>query len=308
MGNRPNKWIAGILSFFVPPLGMIFVAQLVWAAIYFFAAIGIVALMFVLMPGSPYAVIFLSFALNVVAAFHSYKLASLYSADKIRPHYSRWYGLLGIYLGTWFVVFGFRSFLFEPFRAPAGSMLPTIEVGSILIAQKWGYGHYGSYGFTPFQQQISAELRRGDILVFDYPDKRSIQYVKRLIGLPGDKITYRDKQLSINGKKIAHRKDGEYINYGNGALPPVYLSRFVEIVDGKEYSVVENEEINRIFPDTISFLFKDKCKYDAQAVTCEVPAGHYYFMGDNRDNSRDSRYWGFVPADHIVGKVVYVMH
>jgi signal peptidase I len=307
MSNRPKKWIAVILSLFAPSLGMLYVAQLVWAAIYFFAAIGIVALMFVLIPRFPYAVIFLSFALNVIGAIHSYRFASLYPADKARPHYSRWYGLLGIYLGTWFIVFGFRSFLFEPFKAPAGSMLPTIEVGSYLITQKWGYGHYGSYGFTPFQQQISAELQRGDIIVFDYPDKRSVQYVKRLIGLPGDKITYRDKQLSINGKAIPHRNEGEYLNLNN-AERPEHLTRFVETLDGKEYSVVEDEKINRIYPDTISFLSKEKCKYEAQAVTCEVPAGHYYFMGDNRDNSRDSRYWGFVPADHIVGKVVYVIH
>jgi signal peptidase I len=307
MSNRPNKWIALILSFFVPPLGMLYVAQLAWAAIYFFAGIGVVILMFVLFPRFPYAVIILSFALNIIGAIHSYRLVNLYADDKSRPHYSRWYGLLGIYLGTWFIIFGFRAFLFEPFKAPAGSMLPTIEAGSYLIAQKWGYGHYGSYGFTPFHQQISAELQRGDILVFDFPEKRSVQYVKRLIGLPGDKISYRDKQLSINSQAIPHRNEGDYLNINNGGRPE-HLSRFVETVDGKEYSVVEDENIKRDFPDSISFLLKDKCKYEAQAVTCEVPAGHYYFLGDNRDNSRDSRYWGFVPADHIVGKVVYVMH
>jgi signal peptidase I len=309
MKNKPNKWLAAVLGFMFPPISLLYVAELAWAAIYFIAALIFVALVLVFQYRMPVATTLLSLSFNVVCAIHSYRLASAYPEGKARPHYSRWYGLLGVPLGLFAVVFAFRAFLFEPFRFPSGSMIPTVEPGSYLIAKKWGYGHYGSYGITLFQREITSKLQRGDLIVFDYPEDTSIQYMKRLIALPGDKIAYLDKKLSINGKEIARRKVGDYIDGGNalsGRLP-LKLSRFEESSDSGAYSVVINDEISQSVIGSPSFSLMENCKFVPHGVTCEVPDGHYFMMGDNRDNSRDSRYWGFVPADHVIGKVIYIL-
>jgi signal peptidase I len=307
MKNKPNKWVAAVLGLISPPISLLYVAELVWAAIYFFAALLILGLVLVILDRMPVVAIVLSWGIGVVCAIHSYRLASAYPDDKARPYYSRWYGLLGVYLGVFAVVFIFRSFLFEPFRFPSGSMIPTVEPGSHLIVKKWGYGHYGSYGITPFQREITSGLQRGELIVFDYPEDTSIQYMKRLIALPGDRIAYLDKKLSINGKEIPRRKVGDYLDVGNGLLPLVKRSRFEETLDAGVYPVVINDEISQSVIGSPSFPRMENCKFEPHGVTCVVPAGHYFMLGDNRDNSRDSRYWGFVPAEHIIGKVLYVL-
>lgn len=307
MKNRPNKWVAAVLGLVSPPISLLYVAEYVWAAIYFLASLCVAVLAFVLLHRAPVVAAALVWGINVVSAVHSYRLARAYPGDKIRPIYSRWYGLLGIYLCLFAVIFGFRSFLFEPFRFPSGSMIPTIEPGSYLIVKKWGYGHYGTYGLTPFQREISAELHRGDIIAFDYPEDRSVQYVKRLIALPGDRVAYLDKKLSINGKLVPQDQIDEYFD---GSIHESVL-KFEESIEGNRYFVMRNQDAGTntsVLSDHVSsFKSMDKCKYGAHGVTCEVPAGHYYAMGDNRDNSRDSRYWGFVPSDHIIGKVLYIL-
>lgn len=308
MKNSPNKWVAAVLGFMSPPIGLLYVAEFVWAAIYFLATLCAVALIFVFLSQAPMVAAALGVSINVVSAVHSYRLARAYPGDKARPIYSRWYGLFGIYLCLFAVIFAFRSFLFEPFRFPSGSMIPTIEPGSYLIVKKWGYGHYGTYGVTPFQREISAELHRGDVVAFDYPEDRSVQYVKRLIALPGDRVAYLDKKLSINGKLVPQ---DQIDNYFDGSIHESVL-KLEESIEGNRYFVLRNQDtaINTsVLNNSVSsFKHMEKCKYDAHGVTCEVPAGHYYAMGDNRDNSRDSRYWGFVPADHIIGKVLYILH
>lgn len=305
MNNKPKKWAALVLGLLAPPLGFLYVVQPVLAAIYFAALLGLAAVAFVFLHLYPAIALGLMIALYVGCAVHAYRLARAYPAAKERPHYSRWYGLLAIYVATYVLIFLFRSFLFEPFRQASDSMVPTMPHSSYLVLQKWGYGHYGSYGLAPFRTKISAAMQRGDLMVFDYPDDESVQYIKRLVGLPGDKISYRDKQLSINGVAVARRKDGEFVLTREGASPE-QLTRYVENLDGREYAVAVSESVNRTFPATLSFKFREKCVYEGSAVSCEVPPGHYYFLGDNRDNSRDSRYWGFVPAGNVVGKVLFI--
>ena len=307
MNNRPNKWVAAVLCLVFPPIGLLYVAELGWAAIYFLAILVFGGLAFFLLQWIPVIAIILSWGLGVVGAIHSYRLASAYPDDKARPRYSRWYGLLGVCLGLFAVVFTFRAFLFEPFRFPSSSMIPTVEPGSYLIVKKWGYGHYGSYGITPFRREISSELQRGDLIVFDFPENTSTQYMKRLIALPGDKIAYLDKKLSINGKEIPRQKIGNFIDRGNGVTGIVHWSRFEETMDAGTFTVVINDDILQSVIGTPSFPLLENCKFEQRGVTCAVPAGHYFMMGDNRDNSRDSRYFGFVPADHVVGKVIHIL-
>lgn len=154
-----------------------------------------------------------------------------------------------------------------------------------------------------FQSSISSPLRRGDIIVFEYPPDRNLHYAKRLIGLPGDKVSYQGKKLSINGSPIALRQAADY--FDPKALS--YTPAFVESLMGIEYSVLIQKDSPASVPVPHTFPFRDKCSYDSEGVTCEVPSGHYFAMGDNRDNSNDSRMWGFIPADHVVGKVLYVV-
>ncbi|HXU92771.1 MAG TPA: signal peptidase I [Gallionella sp.] len=265
MKNRPNKWVAAVLCLVFPPIGLLYVAELAWAAIYFSALLIIGA--FALLQWILVVAVVLSWGLSVVGAIHSYRLANAYPVNKSRPRYSRWYGLLGVCFGLFAAVFTFRAFLFEPFRFPSRSMIPTVEPGSYLIVKKWGYGHYGSYGITPFKQEITADLQRGDLIVFDHPEERSMQYMMRLIALPGDKITYRDKKLSINGSEIPRRKVDDYIDQGNGLLPLVKMSRFEETLDAGVHSTVITDERPESVIGSPSFPLKENCIFESNGVS-----------------------------------------
>lgn len=306
MQNKPNPTLAGALCLISPPLGMLYAARGAWAAVYLLAFLGAVALMF-LHPVTIVGLV-LVLALCVTSVMHAYRLASAYPAERTRPHYSRWYGVLGIFLGAAFVIVGLRTFLFEPFRTPSGSMVPTLEFGSVFFVQKWGYGHYDSFGITLSRRPISAELQRGDIIAFDRLfDGVAIQFVERLVGLPGDTIAYRDKKLSINGREVPQVREGDY-RLVSPAQDVRYLTRFAESLDGgPSYSVLIREDAPWAHTEAgFGFVRQEGCTYDEHGETCKIPPGHYFVMGDNRDNSNDSRYWGFVPAERIVGRVVQV--
>jgi len=303
MPNKPNKprnWIAAVLGLVSPPVGMLYTAQ-VWAALAYFTvgiAVGVAGF---LLPAWKLAADCVTLLLAVVGAVHAYRLARQYPDDKPRPGYSRWYGILLAVVGVVVVITAIRAFFYEPFRAPSSSMLPTIPMRATLIAQKWGYGNYGTFGGTLLRRPISAPLARGDVIVFEFPEDRSISFVKRVVGLPGDKITYRGRQLSINGEPVPLRPDGNYYDTEHRRD----LTRLVEALPGREYGVLASERPPFI-PVHLEFPLSEKCTHTPEEISCDVPAGHYFTLGDNRDNSRDSRFWGFVPADHIVGKVVYV--
>lgn len=301
MTDKPRRWIAALLGFFVQPLGMLYVGRLALAGLYLaFGLLIAIAGRFYL-GSSPWGlVIQLAFAL--LCAAHAYRLATRYSEGKPRPAYSRWYGLLGAGAVLVATVFGVRAFLIEPFRMPAGSMLPTVPVGAHLVVQKWGYGNYGTMGVKLSRAPISAPLRRGDIVVFDFPPDRSIQYIKRLVGLPGDTIAYRGKSLFVNGVPVEVRKASGYVEPESGQ----YVNTIMESLDGAEYVVAVHADRPMFLPPSPNFPLREKCSYDKDGVSCVVPPGHYFALGDNRDNSMDSRYWGFVPADHIVGKLIYI--
>ncbi len=306
MNKKPNKWLAAILGLVSPLLSMLYVAEPGWAVVYFVGAYGVALLAALFLHQSVLLAIILllvGWGVPLAAAFHSYQLARDYPDDRPRPRYSRGYSVIGMGLGVFAVIFGFRAFLFEPFKFPSLAMVPTIESGSFLVVQKWGYGHYGTYGVTLFHNPVSSPLVRGDLVAFEAPHDRSITFAQRLIGLPGDKVAYRGKQLSINGKLVTRGKEGEY---HAAAMPLRSLTRYSESLDAGDYSVAIDESVTINIKDAARVV-EPVCTYEGADFTCEVPAGHYFMMGDNRDNSNDSRYWGFLPADHIVGKVVKVL-
>jgi signal peptidase I len=201
------------------------------------------------------------------------------------------------------IVFLLRSFLVEPFKIPSSSMRPTLEVGDFILVNKFSYG----IRLPIIEKKIVplGDPKRGDVIVFRYPIDPSTDFIKRVIGLPGDEVVYRDKRLVINGQPVTTTPDGSY-SYLEGVANFVTTRRFRETVGDHSYDVVHNPQAPPVGPVFRQFPHKSNCVYNAEGFTCKVPAGHYFMMGDNRDNSDDSRYWGFVPDDHIRGRAFFI--
>ena len=299
--RKPKKWTAAVLGLLIQPVGMLYVARPGWAAVYF--ALGaIIALgnLFMLRGGLAGNATLLLVA--IICAIHAYRLARDYRAVK-RPWYSRWYGLVGIGVAFAALAFGVRAFLFEPFRFPSESMAPSIEARAHLIVKKWGYGNYGTYGIHLMRTGMSSELQRGDIIVFEYPEDTALSFAKRVIGLPRDRISYYNKRLKINDEEVPIRRIDDYVHRDRTTPSLQYLERLGD----REYAIRIEPEAPAGVPIVRAFPFKEYCAYTAEGLSCRVPDGHYFVLGDNRDNSSDSRTWGFVSARNIIGKVQYIL-
>jgi signal peptidase I len=201
-------------------------------------------------------------------------------------------------------VFVLRSFLFEPFKIPSGSMIPTLLIGDLILVNKYHYG----VRLPVINKKIIAnhDPKRGDVMVYRYPKDRSIDYIKRVVGLPGDEVTWRDQKLSVNGQEVPLEALPPPGYYDEDSLR--YFPVFKEKLGEVEHRILVNPQARRPFgPDeAYVFPFRENCRYSAEGVSCKVPPGHYFMMGDNRDNSEDSRYWGFVPDENIVGRAFFV--
>jgi len=204
------------------------------------------------------------------------------------------------------VVFLLRSFLAEPFKIPSSSMRPTLEVGDFILVNKFVYG----IRLPVIEQKIIplADPKRGDVVVFRYPLNPSQDFIKRVIGVGGDVVEYRDKALTVNGKPWPQQPDSSY-SYLEG-LRFETLDRSVEKTDGeasRAHTIGINKNAQPVYPSNVRpFSGRENCDYNERGFKCRVPAGHYFMMGDNRDNSDDSRYWGFVPDDHIRGRAFFI--
>src|SRR5216684_3721864 len=222
--RKPKKWIAAVLGLLIQPAGMLYVARPGWAGAYFaLAAIIVLGNMLVLrdreLAGD--AIVLL---VAIICAIHAYRLARDYRALK-RPWYSRWYGLAGIVAAFGALAFGARAFFFEPFRFPSESMAPSIEPRAHLIVKKWGYGNYGTYGIHVVRTGMSSGLQRGDIVVFEYPEDTALSYAKRVVGLPGDRISYYNKRLKVNDEEIQVRRIADYVHKDRSIPSLQYLER-----------------------------------------------------------------------------------
>jgi len=200
------------------------------------------------------------------------------------------------------VVFLLRSFLFEPFKIPSGSMMPTLLTGDLILVNKFTYG----LRLPVLNTKVTdgTPPARGDVMVFRYPPKPSLDYIKRVVGLPGDEVAYLNKKLTVNGQPV--NKDAVPDYFDEEAMR--YLKQYSENLGTHQHRILNDDTrragISEV--EVMTFPNQDNCRYSVEGVVCKVPAGHYFMMGDNRDNSLDSRYWGFVPDRNIVGRAFFV--
>ena len=204
------------------------------------------------------------------------------------------------------VVFLLRSFLAEPFRIPSSSMRPTLVVGDYILVNKFTYG----LRLPIVERKIVpvGDPKHGDVVVFRYPVNPSQDFIKRVVGVGGDTVEYRDKQLTVNGKALPQRADGSY-SYVEGMRFET-TERRIEQAPGpppRDSTIAVSPQAPSVQPGGVRpFAGRENCEYNDRGFTCKVPPGHYFMMGDNRDASDDSRYWGFVPDDHIRGRAFFI--
>ncbi len=198
------------------------------------------------------------------------------------------------------LVFVLRSFLFEPFRIPSGSMIPTLQIGDLILVNKYQYGIR-----LPVLNRTIIDIghpQRGDVMVFRYPHQPSQDYIKRVVGIPGDRVDYHDHQLTLNGVPVPIREIEPYFDPGRVQS----YRQFFEALGNIQHRIIFNEGEGALIHPALQHTNRDACVYSAGGVSCTVPPDSYFVMGDNRDNSEDSRYWGFVPDRNIVGRAFFI--
>lgn len=235
----------------------------------------------------------------------------IFNKKKSRPKKSLLVNHFICYSGEFFpillTVFLLRAFVVEPFQIPSSSMRPGLVPGDFIMVNKFTYGLR-----LPILNNIVVpfhEIARGDVVVFNAPMNEKINFIKRVIGLPGDIVTYRDKVLLINGKQIPKTPTENYVYPTDDEKKLQYNQQFFEQIHDKSFKTLNDQNMLSVYLDGIQpHRYLKNCHYEENggAFICEVPKNHYFVMGDNRDGSNDSRYWGFVKSDLIVGKAFMI--
>lgn len=274
--KRRKPWLAALLSLVCPGLGQLYNGDLRWplAGLLAGTVITVVSTLYLFDTFQKLVVaVLLGLAFDIVFAVHAFRQARRLQSVQLKP-YQRWW----IYVGFAVVLYGspggyglFIPERFLSFQIPSESMVPTLLVGDRLVADGWAY-----WGKDP---------QRGDVVVFDYPREPSIKYVKRLIGLPGDTVEVRGGELFLNGQLVPQRRGGE-ASLGSPGWQQV---EFIESLGAVEHPIYRSQP-----PMNLEF------------GPVKVPEGQFFMMGDNRDRSSDSRVWGFVKRDAILGRMAYV--
>ncbi|WP_238116243.1 signal peptidase I, partial [Vibrio cincinnatiensis] len=270
---KPKAWIAILLGIILQAFTFLYLNRPRLFGLYFFLSC-IVSLI-----DWKYQTLFAAI-FSIICPIHAYIVVKNFEGSSERGWYSKWWGIPAIYVVFFSTVFLFRSFLYEPFLFPSASMQPTIDKGNHLIVKKLGYRTYGTNGVSLAGGEIASPelMQRGKLYAF-YPPHKEVPFVNRLIALPGDRIVVKGNDITINGAVLAtnllYEKD-QLVVYEQQLGGITYLIQRMKMLPSRDM-----EEI-------------------------VVPEGSYFFMGDNRDNSADSRFWGYVSSDSIIGEVVYV--
>lgn len=200
-------------------------------------------------------------------------------------------------------VFLFRSFFIEPFRIPSGSMMPTLLSGDFIAVTKWSYGIR-----DPLTNKTLIETgkpERGDVVVFKYPEDTNVDYIKRVVGIPGDEVIYRNKKIYLRKACTADSCDSpvglEVEEIGTYSEESFGFAENYVLFKEKLGKANHEAMINPRAPEFLQYYYRQPGSTLGSWI---VPEGHYFVMGDNRDNSRDSRFWGFVPEEYLIGKTI----
>ena len=218
---------------------------------------------------------------GAVVAYDKFYLRKRKSADEIGSVMHTTIDYSRSFFPVLLLVLVIRSFIFEPFRIPSGSMMPTLLQGDYIFVKKFAYG----LRLPVIEKKVfeTGEPERGDVVVFRLPTEPNVNYIKRVVGLPGDEIVYERHRMTVNGEPIAVVRDTDNATRG---------ARYIEQLGDREHAILVTDPNNAI-----------------RDGTYVVPNGHYFMMGDNRDNSRDSRFIGPIPETHLVGEAVRIwMH
>jgi len=272
--SPPKTWLAAVLGIFLQPFVFLYAGRprLFWS--YLVVALVVAAMDWYLGWG-------LHLLLSLICPLHACWVIRRSKVMLARPWYSRVWMVVGFYLGLMLSILLVRALCYEPYAIPSASMHPGLVEGDVVVVQKWGFAQSALYGYAlPAAAELSpTRMQRGKVYVF-YPPDTDALYVKRLLALPGDVIALTEQGVVLNGKHLTRRQAGE----------SEALRTFVEQAGDQTYQVQYRKDA------------------PAQAIrTFKIPEGHYFFLGDNRDNSDDSRHWGSVQAERIVGEVVAVV-
>jgi signal peptidase I len=270
----PNTWFVGFLAFLSPPLSFLYISEKRWALTYIPLLLLVGLSDFYL--DKYFAISGLGLALSPVAIVHSISLIKNINENRNIGIFNKWWGVLSIPLLFFLSIFLGRSFIIEPFQMPSGSMVPTLNVGNHILVYKPGYGFYGTMGVNVYvSDEPTKRPRSGEIFAFYPPHNQGI-FVKRIIGIPGDEVQILGSALTVNGDLISHDATNS-------------TNIFNETLGDEKYQ--------------IQYAFAPKTD---RAYSVVVPKDSYFVMGDNRNNSSDSRHWGMVPEENIIGKVIAV--
>ena len=270
---KPKGWIAILIGIFLQPFTFLYVNKVRLFWIYFLITV-------VLGIADFYFNSFITISLSVICPLHAYLSIKRYDESLKRNWYSRWWGIPSIYLAMLAPIFIIRSFFYEPYSIPASSMSPSVNLGDLIIIKKWGYRSYGTYGVSILDTEVQEKelIKRGNIYTF-YPPNNDKAFIKRLIGMPGDDIEIKQGIISINGKIIQSKVISQ--------LPDEDI--YEEALGDTTYNIKITPQ-HRLLID----------------VELKVPEDEYFFLGDNRDRSSDSRMWGTVPSSDFIGELVYI--
>jgi signal peptidase I len=203
------------------------------------------------------------------------------------------------------IVFLIRGFVVEPFQIPSSSMRPGLIPGDFILVNKYCYGLR-----LPFTNQVfipTGSPKAGEVMVFNYPNDPKINFIKRVIGVPGDRVSYQNKKLTVNKVALPTASYPHLYQYKEDNGSATWTEVYKETYGGKTYDILIEKEYPPVsLANVQEFPDRTNCQYDEEGFTCTVPPGHYFVMGDNRDHSGDSRYWGFVPEKYVVGKAFFV--
>lgn len=249
-----------------------------------------------------YTDIYITWLLLFIFPVHAFVITRRYDVNQQRAWYASWWGTPLCFVATFGSLIAIRAFYYEPYSMPSRSMSPTLHPSQHLIISKAGFGNYRYLGFQLLKTKPTEKPSRGDIIVFQFPQNLQVDYIKRVIGLPGDRIIYRNKRIYI--KKACEKPEEQCPPYMPLEITPLESNQnsatvYRERIGEHSYSIL----IDPLVGTRASFYFQQSGTNKDEWV---VPEEHYFVLGDNRDNSLDSRFWGFVPEGNIVGKLLFV--